>query len=263
MPNKFDPNDVGVFARGSLNRSKANIAVVCSFPPAWRLLSDITTHLQAEYAERWGYHYFTDESERYEVMMDGRSFPIRGFAKFDLIFHFMRHTPKMNGGVPYEWLVWMDADLVITNRGIRLESFIAEAEGKDLILGYDANGHHSTIFMVRNCSRGRDFIWACNNAGRSLFIAHPWHEMEAMRYFLQTPPYDNMAHYVSAKRLCAILNNEYPGVPADIRLDYNWEPGDFALHLSALSLERRIILAQHYADPSYHKIEPPKGYQLQ
>lgn len=229
------------------NREPSSIALVTSYPPRWRPLVAITNKLKGEYAQRWGYHFFTDESELVHELLDGRRVPIRGFAKFNLIEYFLRHGT-------YDWVIWLDADLLITNRSIRIEDLTgAVPTNKDIVLGYDTNGHHSTVFFVRNTQRARDFIWACNNAGRSMFIEHPWHEMEAMRYFLQTPPYNTIAHYLSAKRLCPILHEEYrPHIPADIGLEYKWEPGDWALHLSAMSLEKRVELAEKYADPARH-----------
>ncbi len=246
---QLDPNDVGEMAKG-LNRLPAKIAIVTSAPPAWRPLTRVTWHLMAEYARQWGYHFFANESEVYVDTQDG-SLPLRGFIKFELLWHYLDK---------YEWVVWLDSDLLITNKDVRLESFINRDRSWDLIIGYDHNGHNTTVIMMRNCQRMRDFLFACNGAGRTMFLRHPWHEMEAMRYFLQTPPYLASALYVSCKELCPILHAEYEryGMPKNMGQEYAWEPGDWTLHLSALSLERRAQLAMHYADPSRHKLTPPE-----
>jgi hypothetical protein len=246
--NLADPSDTGMMSKG-LNRLPSKVAIVTSAPPAWRPLTRITWHLQAEYAHQHGYHFFTDESEVYVDVQDG-SAPLRGFIKFEVLWFYL---PR------YEWVVWLDSDLLITNKAVRLESFIKRAGDKDLVLGYDHNGHNTTIIMMRNCPRMRDFLFACNGAGRSMFLRHPWHEMESMRYFLQTPPYKDSALYLSVKELCPILHSEYEryGMPKDMGAEYAWEPGDFSMHLSALSLERRAQLAMHYADPARHHNAPP------
>lgn len=241
-----DKDDVGVMALGKLNREPAKICLVSSAPPDWRPLRNITWHLMAEYAAQWGYHFRADESALMHKAPEG-NFPLRGFRKFDLLIHLL--------GEGYEWVVWLDADAVITNKSVRIEPFTKRAGVKDLVIGYDVNGHHTTVIMCRNTPLLRDFLWACNNAGRSMFIAHPWHEMESMRYFLQTPPYNTLAHYESVKALCPILHSEYErfGMPANVGQAYSWEPGDWILHLSALSLQRRVVLAQHFADPSHYR----------
>ncbi len=234
------PGDIGELERG-LNAYPAKYAIVTSAPPAWRALTEITNKLKGEYAREWGYHFFFDESFRID---QEQGFPLRGFVKFDLLWHYL---PQ------YEWVVWIDADAVITNRAIRLEKFTNCDQ--DLIIGYDANGHHTTVIFMRNTQLIRDFLWACNNAGKRMFLQHPWHEMEAMRYFLQTPPYQQIVRYRSVKELCPILHSEYEkfGMPANVARDYSWSPGDWILHLSALSLERRVQLAQHFADPSNYR----------
>jgi hypothetical protein len=120
---------------------------------------------------------------------------------------------------------------------------------KPLIIGYDHNGHNTTVISARSSELMQQFMWAANNTGRKLFMDHDWVEMEAMRYFLMTPPYQDMVTYISCKRLCPILAAEYvdAGLPLAVSGAYGWEPGDFALHLSALPIERRIELAKAFA----------------
>jgi hypothetical protein len=167
------------------------------------------------------------------VWPTGHSMGIRGFVKFDLMLHYFDR---------YKYLCWIDADCLITNPGIPLESF----RSNGVTIGYDHNGIHSTIFQAHATPLVYDFFWACNNTGRKFFLAHDWHEMESMRYFSQTPPYDKLLSYRSIKELCPILGPEYVqfGLPARVSAKYSWEPGDFSCHLSAMPLERRIQMAQ-------------------
>jgi glycosyl transferase family (putative galactosyltransferase) len=236
-----------------LNADPADYLIVSSSPPAWKNLARITDQLKAEYARKHGYHFVADVSDIYETTTMQS---IRGFVKLDLLSHYLA-TGK------YKAVVWMDADLVITNKEHRLETIFGENsdEGADLCLGYDHNGFHSTVIFARNTPVVRDYLWAANNTGRSFFLSHPWHEMEALRYFAQTPPYDDLVCYHSAKELCPILKPEYVrfGLPLDIGAEYGWEPGDWTMHLSALSLGRRERLAEHFADPANHHTPPPPG----
>jgi hypothetical protein len=71
--------------------------------------------------------------------------------------------------------------------------------------------------------------------------------MESLLRFRLAPPFDGIVHAVSAKELCALHPGEYTPLPHRRTAAYEWEPGAFAVHLAALSLERRIVLARHYS----------------
>lgn len=219
--------------------------VVSSAPPAWSELVAQTWPLMHAWTERHGYDFAPDVSD----LRDRNGRPIRGFVKLNLLEHYLRE---------YSRVLWLDADLVITNPEASMERLMGLA-GHGITFGYDVNGHHSTIIAAWSDQLVRDYLWAANNAGRSMFIDHPWHEMEALRYFAQTSPYREVVCWRSIKETCPIRKAEYVqyGFPLDIGVDYDWTPEAFALHLSALSLDRRITLARHYADPRNFDIPPP------
>lgn len=209
--------------------------IVTSHPAAWDELAAITCETHKRYCDRWGFDYDVDRSDLVDSRQGGEKISIRGFVKFNRILHFM---PM------YKYVLWLDADLVVTNLEYRM--FFERAP---IMACYDWNGFNSTVQLIRSTPRAQAFYWACNNTGRDLFLYHGWHEMEAMRYFSSKPPYQSMIDCISVKEVCAVLPDEYveAGVPREIMAPYAWEPGDFAVHLSALSLPRRIDLAQKYA----------------
>jgi hypothetical protein len=139
--------------------------------------------------------------------------------------------------------------MVVTNPEHDLTVWL-KTTAYDLITGYDWNGFNTTVQIVRSCNLTQMFYWACNNTGRNLYGYHDWHEMQTMRYFLQTAPYNSMYACESVKFFASILPEEYIpfGVPAPVMKPFAWEPGDFAVHLSALSLPRRIELARQYSE---------------
>lgn len=239
--------------RGAKRRlaSVADICVVTSYPAGWHELAKITNETKARYCRRWGYDFYADRSDVYQ---NGLS--IKGFIKFDLMLHAL-----LNAKEKYEAVVWIDADALITNPEIRLEDLLDRFPDKGIVTGYDHNGHHTTVIMARNTQTVKEYLWACNNTGRPLFMQHPWHEMEAMRYFAQTPPYNNLLGYLSIKEICGILVEEYQqyGNPDWLAQQYAWKPKDFILHLSALSLPRRIQLATFYANPANHELAMPRA----
>ena len=197
------------------------------------------------YCERHGYHFYADVSTKRDTWVNPLSrqretLDIIGFSKMDLFLYLL---PK------YARCVWLDADLLITNPALSIDE-LTFGSTAELILPYDFNAHNATVIIAQSTERVFDFMWAVNNTGRKLYLGHDWREMEAMRYFLQTPPYAEMETYISAKRLCPILHEHYidAGVPAKVSEKYGWEDGDFALHLSALHIDQRVAIAREYAE---------------
>lgn len=197
------------------------------------------------YADRHGYDFHADCSEisaparspMYGAGVEGY-LPIRGFVKLDLMLHFLDPEACRRD---YDWVVWLDADMLITNPTIALDKWMKSP----LVLPFDANGINATVIMARNMPLVRDLLWAANSAGRTMFLQHQWAEMEALRYFLQTPPYAGMCAYYSVKELCAMPDHTYP-IPAVTVQKYEWTPGDFAVHFSAMSVEARVEYAKRW-----------------
>jgi hypothetical protein len=213
--------------------------IITSSPPHWHDLAEVTCARMKAYADKWDYDFYADVSDLRDRLPSGQLVGIKGFVKLDLFLHFL---PK------YQRVVWLDSDLIITNPDISLDE-LTFFSPKPLIIGYDHNGHNTTFISARSSELMVQFMWAANNTGRKLFLGHDWVEMEAMRYFLMTPPYQDIVTYISCKRLCPILATEYvdAGLPLSVSGVYSWEPGDFALHLSALPIERRTELAKAFA----------------
>lgn len=242
----------------------SRILMVSSAPPEWHELARITGESKARYCRRWGYDYYANLCSPIDK---DTGYPVKNFIKFDLIWHGLTQSAES-----YEWVMWADADALITNSDIRIEDVLLSERHDcknpacgglhehDVVVGYDHNSHHTTVFFVRNTPQAQRYIWACNNTGRRLFITHPWSEMEAMRYFCQLPPYHNLLGWLPIKKLCGIKLSEYEkfGLPAWMAQPYGWEPGDWILHLSALSYERRTQLATWYSNPANHHLTPPK-----
>ena len=239
------------------------VLVCSSFPPSWAELAAVTGATHRRRAERHGYIYHADCSERtwparsaeWGVAPNGRM-PIRSFIKLDLLLHFL--DPAVCGA-DYDWVVWLDSDQLITNYEMPLTCWTAEVEpyrrerdgttaGADVIMPHDYNGNNSTTLIVRNTDAAFNYVWSSNDAGRTMFLRHDWAEMESMLRFRLAPPFDGIVRTYSAKELCALHPGEYRPLPARRTAPYEWAPGDFSVHLAALPLPRRIELARYYAE---------------
>lgn len=240
-----------------VNEGHADIAIVTSYGFSARdTYAPISDQIKEEYAAKHGYHFFSDCSEllgpagtRQSCFPVGAPAPLIGFIKLDLLLYFL---PR------YKAVVWLDADLLITNKERRLEGWIERTP--EFAVCHDHNGFHSTVIIAKNTRLTRDYLWAANNTGRGFYLGDPWHEMTALRHFANDQPYRDIWHSFSVKELCPIRKAEYaPYLPLDVGTEYDWEPGDFAIHFSALNNGRRHRLMEHYADPANHFSEPPEG----
>lgn len=244
---------------------RPKVLVICSIPPrrphdlgaSWADLYEGTigpTH--RKYCEQHGYEYHLDVSDIWEQVRPtkrnsqiGESVPIKYKIKFLLFQHFLNPDSCKK---EYDAVVWLDADLLITNYDIPLEKFLNSRMGTDeedenpgdIILSRDPNGLHATVIMMRRTALTLGFAYACGEAGMRYWMEDDWSDQMAMRMFLATPPYNWLVHYHSIKALCAMYPGIYTNIPERIRKHYEWAPGDFALHLSALSIERRIEIAK-------------------
>lgn len=247
---------------------KLKVLVISSIPPrrptdknpTWADLAELTWATQKKYCERWGYDYHTDISDIWERVRNpkfgaplGENAPIRYFIKFYLFQHFLDPT---SCGKEYDWVVWMDSDLVITNYEIPLEKFFNGLPGSDdessnlgdIILTRDVNGLHATVIMMRRSALTLGFAWANANAGKTYYQEDGWADQLSMRLFLGTPPYRELVWYHSVRSLCAMPPNTYP-IPEVARRIYEWDKDEsLALHLSALSITKRIEIASEYIE---------------
>jgi hypothetical protein len=237
--------------------------LVTSFPPrrkvdgdgpCWKDLADITTATHRKYCERWGLAYFADCSDTsvnlQSVWVDEEkkgSAPLRTMIKFPIMEHFLREE---NCNAKYDWVVWLDADCLVTNYEISPMTWMGAGMGEtdcsgDLVLASDINGLHPTVIMARNTPNIRSLITACRDGGTRMFVQHVWSDIMALRFYLATPPYSHLPMYFSAKELCAMTPGLYD-IPADVRSLYEWTPKSWTLHLSALDLKTRIEIASKY-----------------
>lgn len=223
---------------------QSDTLIMSSASPAWDALTKLTWATQKRWADKHGYDFYADVSDLQDNYYDRSTgtmqrVGIHGFVKLDLFLHFL---PK------YKRVVWLDADLSVTNFEIPVSRWFDRHPDNDVIMPYDFNGFNATVILARSTQLAYDYFWAANNSGRKMFLNHDWYEMEAMRYFRMTPPYDNLVGFESIKELCPILHMEYvPYVPEAVSAKYGWEPGDFSAHMSAFDISKRVELAQRFA----------------
>src|ERR1700730_3434825 len=218
--------------------------LLTSYPPAWRELAAITTATMRRYCDAQGYEFYADCSE---TSMPHRSpltteqptgyIPTRYFIKFALLEHFLNPESCKKY---YDEVAWIDSDCVVSRYDLPLSKWSGS-----IVTAYDPNGLHPTVIIARQEPDVAGFLWACNNAARTLFGQHDWSDNMALRFFSATPPYHNLVKYYSAQELCAMPPGLYP-IPERVRKEYEWDETSFSIHLSAMGLEDRIRIASAF-----------------
>lgn len=244
--------------------------VVSSIPPRrggrgpeWEDLAELTWATQRAYCAKHNYAFHGDISDVWDNVASPWHHtpppiayaPIRHFQKIRLMLHYM--TPE-KCRQNYSHVVWLDADALVTNYDVPITKWTNtlgatsddgpdDVREGDLVLPFDVNGLHPTVIIARASTQMRGMFWAMTEAGQRLYQLHDWSENLALRFFLASPPYQQAIHWHSAQTLCAMPPNIHP-MPPDVRAQYTWTPESWTLHLSALSLEKRIAIAREYIE---------------
>lgn len=118
----------------------------------------------------------------------------------------------------FEWLVWIDSDLLIMNFNRRLETFLPSNNYIDVVIATDKLGINAGIFMWRNSPSGHEILERWSSMATSSV-----HEQKQLSSLLEKDV--KIARQVQILPLCAF--NSY--MIAN-RLTTRYEYGDFAVH---------------------------------
>ncbi len=188
------------------------VAVITIYNQGYKAVSDLTIPVMGEYCKRHGYSllvYADPDCER------------------NICWH--RATALMQNLHNFDLLVWMDADSLITNHEIELPQFAQNL----ITVAKDRNGINDGVMFVKGGEESRKLIqriW--NEDGTSM--------QDAMqKLYDKDASVSQLIAVVPQQRFNAYLMEEY-NLPKESL--GNWSPGDFMLHLPALSMDRRVEL---------------------
>ncbi len=195
-------------------RNKGAFAIATLYTPEIAELGLLTSGAMRVYAERHGYTAIVARSQ-----LDQSRHPF--WSKVVLVEHYLSNNPSC------KWLMWMDADAVITNPRKRLEDFLAK--DVDFLVAEDPGTPiNSGVFLVRNCAAT---IYALRRAyAKTHFLTHPTPEQMALaEAFLESGATVNTR--VVSRRLFNSFANEH-------------QKGDFIIHFAAWSGEMKLAGAK-------------------
>ncbi len=128
----------------------------------------------------------------------------------------------------YEWLFWMDADALIMNHTIRLESMLDERA--DLLIATGPNGSiNSGCFLLKCTQKSLEFLHMVYD--RTDYLNHRNWEQAAMKHVLDRGLSSLTVRFIPPRS----INSRISGDP-----DWRYQPGDFVIHLPGLSNPERV-----------------------
>lgn len=72
----------------------------------------------------------------------------------------------LKSNMNFDWVLYLDADAIITNNQIGIEEIIRRHENKEIIMGKDANGANNGVILVKNTTKMLNFLLDCYNDAR-------------------------------------------------------------------------------------------------
>jgi hypothetical protein len=131
-----------------------------------------------------------------------------------------------------DWLMWIDADALVVNPSVKIESLIAQVpEGRAAAFATDDNGLCAGVFLLRSCDWSKAFL-------------------DTLYFLGDINCEDEYGHGLRAEQNCIKgLMKHFRSVADRIHLfeqnvmnayEHTRQSGDFILHLSSFSNEERV-----------------------
>lgn len=150
----------------------------------------------------------------------------------------------------YDWVMWSDADSLITNPALRLEPLVDQPA--DLLITCDHNGVNTGSFLLRNCAWSRRFLeelWELPahpdyTPAYELWSDRMW-DNRAFLLHLARPESRRHCRFLPQRRL-----NSYHPQLTEAGPASRHRPGDFVLHLPGIDNATRLQVLSDYARAS-------------
>ncbi len=153
----------------------------------------------------------------------------------------LQHLPQ------YDWIFWCDADAIIMNQTIKLESLVDE--DADFIISKDFNGINNGAFLIKNAQRSLDFlneIWSWPKNKEGLENLPGGGDQAATILFQRLHPGKLKMKFVPQRTFNSYLLEHYF---TDLPMDYansQYQYGDFVLHMPGLGDGTRLSIFHEY-----------------
>ena len=189
--------------KGPLNKAASRFAIATMYTREIAEYGEINSRALASYAKRHGYQLLVARD-----ILDASRHP--AWSKLLLIERFLVDHPKC------EWLMWIDADAVITNPNQKLEDLIDDTV--DFLVAIDAGESpiNTGVFLIRNCAATLEMLRLAYT--KIEYLSHPCWEQPALAKAMKECSATVRTRIVS-RRLFNSFHNEH-------------KVGDFIIHFA-------------------------------
>jgi hypothetical protein len=73
---------------------------------------------------------------------------------------------------PFDWVLYLDADILITNDAITLDALVPQAGDGDIVFAEDVFGLNSGVWLVRNTEWARGLLQDWSQMNRFVRVCH-------------------------------------------------------------------------------------------
>lgn len=211
----------------------------------------LTRSNKVNYAEKHGYTY----EDASWIVSDERP---ASWSKILAVKHFLKDV---------DWVMWLDADTIVTNSGIRLESLLPRsAGGPDFVITVDGGGYNAGIWLLRRSKWSEQFLdrwWGMKDYVRAPGGTKSG-DNDALKALLDAER--NNGRHVGIAPQCAFNSYVWRSrvrdwwrlvyMPQTILLGL-YRPGDFILHLAGID-DKRVYL-EHALEEAERQYEEQIG----
>lgn len=139
----------------------------------------------------------------------------------------------------YDWVMSMDADTLITNHSIKIESLIDN--GYDAIFNNDYNGLNCGVFILRNTTTTKQIIDAA-------LLLQGFKGMECEQDALNKVKKYFKYKIVPQHKMNSYKYSLYPEIGTLTWGEGEWHLGDWLIHFPAVGMDKRKQLLTEYKD---------------
>ncbi len=224
------------------NTKKYRIAIVC-LSVGSRKFAQISREFLTKYCNKHGYdlHYFT------EILDPNYTVIWQKILAFRKVFMMDTGSDKTSPActskqAKYDYIMWIDDDIIIKNMNIKVEDFIALSD-KPIIASQDVFTQYYDIhinagtFIFKNCKIAREVIDAWvegyHNVFDGRFQTAPYHDQNVLVYLYFTKYHPSIE--VLPHGIMQTIYGRYE----------SWE-GEFATHLAGVKISKRNKIAEEY-----------------
>jgi len=162
----------------------------------------------------------------------------------------------------YTWILWMDADSIVTNMQVQLEDVLpSRSSSLDLVITKDAGGYNAGVWAIRSSAWSRDFLeqwWALSEFVRPRSPGETKSgDNDALKHLMANMDRDELHTHVGIAPQCAFNSYLWHGSlrnyfrfllqPGAIARGM-YKSGDFILHLAGID-DKFGVIKQYLAAP--------------